>query len=84
MPMAQDGLGVRLEGAATGGGGVGQGAVSMFVCAAVRFHTNGRLVSAGLRSTSYPAPNIPQANGHFLSLSLVLTSYMLLLNRVQA
>ena len=63
----------RRAGCAAGGGGGAP--VSMFVCGVVRFHTDGRLVGAGLHSPSYQAPNVPKP-----MCSFVLTSYMLLLN----
>lgn len=56
----------------------------MFVRGAMRFHTDGELVSSTLHLLSYQAPNVLKASVLLEGGSLVLTSYMLLLNIVHS
>lgn len=56
----------------------------VFVRGAMRFHTDGELVSSTLHLLSYQAPNVLKASVLLEGGSLVLTSYMLLLNTVHS
>lgn len=56
----------------------------VFVCCAMRLHSDGELASSALHLLSYQAPNVLKASVLLEGDSLVLTSYMLLLNTVHS